>query len=440
MAKPFAGALSRRRTQVFFIVMGFWTLLMASEEKTTFEAQHFKFTSLGKRDINRGTFLRGFGGCLTDRPSSNESARDTEISTFGLMLNGEEVTATQQEWAPINGSIFLSFESPIQWNGWYFVTSTSNPPSHDPVRFALYAKEDDKWKVVGSSGYARIHVSTVFFHSPYNTSTARGAREFFDLYRLRIGSIWQSIVINFSLGLAGAAKREDLGAKIISLFYGSWALVHLIRASHYLVAAQPPGAAVYLLLFAMQLGNLLLTQCERWTLLVPWHGGMSVAVALLLRPFESNGGVSPTSFFLVPGVAFLSLAAANELRRRLVSRSSLALIATDRHAYDNLWARAAAARPDGIAALAESAQRISRSCEAGIQRRPSGIFAAAAAAAAGTSAETAAAVVRQDLPGLTGRGGRAVRGLIDDLNLLYEQVRPAARAGPVFRAEPVIPA
>ena len=145
---------------------------------------------------------------------SGQDPQTASILSYGFLLDGEEISLNYNI-RHFSGKVFLSFDIPIEYNGWFFVTSKSNPPSRDPVRFSLHALDGSNWRVVGSSSYVRIHTTTIFFHTPYSTSTARGRREIFDLYRLRVGSMWQSILTNVFLALADALKREDLGKYIL---------------------------------------------------------------------------------------------------------------------------------------------------------------------------------------------------------------------------------
>jgi hypothetical protein len=463
MPKPFAVVLSRRRTQFFFTIMGFWTVFMASKEKKSWHGQHFRFSIIEQRQgqleaqicagniqftkisqlpcTNHSILRIGAGNMQFNKIShllhSNHSCRDSEtadIFSIGLLLDGDEIPVSCSV-QHVSRSVFLSFATQIEYNGWYFVTSKSKSPSHDPVSFSLHSSDGVSWKVVGSSSYVRIHATTVFFHAHYRTSTARGKREVFDLYRLRVGSIWQSILTSFSLGLAGALKREDLGTPILCLFYGSWVVVHLIRAAHYLHAAQPTGCGLYLLLCTMQLGNLLLLLSEKWRLMPQWHGCLSVAVALLLCPFDYSGGVSAMTFYLPPGAVYLILGGIIEHHRLRTACWSYSLVAADRREYDMLWSRVAAQSAAEVTQLRHAALRIvphrrlvpspswrrllasNPFLTEGMDQRSMAATGAAAAQKQGQ------AVVRQGIAELRWARSGGMRGLVQGLNRLYEQVR-----------------
>ena len=141
-----AAALTRRRTQLFFLALAivgnlseFWILTIMDDFMLQ-KSKHLKFTNLQSRQVssdNKDPALNGPG-----------------IRSFGLTLNGRPV---QQEGDyTIDGSTMtLDFKEDVEWNGWYFETDASDP-GRDAVRFMLEAKHDGQWELVGSSSWAQV--------------------------------------------------------------------------------------------------------------------------------------------------------------------------------------------------------------------------------------------------------------------------------------------
>jgi hypothetical protein len=290
ISKPFEGSLSRRRSQMFFCAVGLWTIMMAKEEQDAFSAQYFKLKILQFRsgkscDCTRSlpyneTLDTSKDICPLQKthlpapagiPTNRLFCAFTKDLSFGLLFDGSALINAAQTSEGCD--VFVSFPATVVWNGWFLVTPRTEHPDLDPVRFILLAKtEGGSWRAVGSSGYARILVSTALFHTPYAVPMKRGEKVHFDLYRLRLGSIWQSAVVAFALCAAGVARLEWLGKHVASLHFLAWAVMHAVRACHYAAAGQLAGAAVFVALAVMQLGNLFLLRREWWQRMTIWCG------------------------------------------------------------------------------------------------------------------------------------------------------------------------
>ena len=146
VSRPLEGGLTRRRSQFFFFIIGCWTMMMAKEEHHVFSAQHFMFSVLQTR-CGQACLDKGEPLCA---PQFNGSAISpaqkplqicpplpilAEDFLVGLLLDGQPVAAVPMR-AIEPCSLLLSFPAPVQWNGWYFVTSRIAPSHLDPVRHA----------------------------------------------------------------------------------------------------------------------------------------------------------------------------------------------------------------------------------------------------------------------------------------------------------------
>ena len=121
-------------------------MMMAKEEHHVFSAQHFMFSVLQTR-CGQACLDKGEPLCA---PQFNGSAISpaqkplqicpplpilAEDFLVGLLLDGQPVAAVPMR-ATEPCSLLLSFPAPVQWNGWYFVTSRIAPSHLDPVRHA----------------------------------------------------------------------------------------------------------------------------------------------------------------------------------------------------------------------------------------------------------------------------------------------------------------
>jgi hypothetical protein len=318
---------------------------LATEEKTVFSSQSFRFAILGRDEERRSV--------------ENSTHQEFEVSStscdefiLGLMLDGKDVRRPNSSTFH-DGNFVLEFDAAIQWNGWFFITSTAYPPSHEAVRFALYAQvvPGSPSVPVGSSSYVKIHTTTILFHLPYVLTLRPGRRESFDLYRLQVGSLWISILSVFGIGLAGGMGREDLGTPILFIYFGTWAIVHMIRVWHYYTASQPVGCAVYIYLCTMQTVNLLLASHDKWQAMAFWFGASSVILAAVLSWFDGFGAVSAARFYAVPGITFLLSLLIIEVLRHRNSFAARLLVGRNHARYDKLWESLAATEPGEIKAL-----------------------------------------------------------------------------------------
>jgi hypothetical protein len=368
VSKPLAAVLTRRRTQLLFFLSGIYAMANIPWNDQYNLDQEFRFSTLQ---------YRGYRHTLPDpmfhmNSSSNAVCPNApplfaSISSFGVLLDGVDPNIPSQILRAPDGSMIRRYFSPVRWNGWFFVTSSSAPYECDPVRFALHARSGAPgapWAPAGSSSFARVHVSTVLFHGAFPTPAARGARADLDLARHRIGSLWQSVAAGLALAAAGALRREEFGEPILAAFYAAWVLANLACAATYLRAGQRDGPAVFGLLAATHAGNLLLMTSGRWVYQWLWYGAMQTVVAAVLSPFDVQGAAHPSSAILPVGAVYAAVGAAVTLRSALAVRRAVALVAADRRACDAAWRDAAAERAGELRALERRVARMRARAEA----------------------------------------------------------------------------
>ena len=239
----------------------------------------------------------------------------------------------------------------MEWNGWYFETSRTADPRLDPLRFAVHGYDGRSWTTVGSSSYVGASIGITFFHTAHATSEARGYREDFDLARHAPGGPIIITVTAFTLFICGFAQRGELGRHVMLAFFGLWMTVCLRHALLYYREAQYEGAALFLVLAFMYLGDFLFARSERWIATVLWFGSCFTIVSAAVGSFEYSAPYNPGYFFLSQGLLFLTVASAMEIGRRITSRASISIVATELAAYNALWTQLLQSSPAGFDAL-----------------------------------------------------------------------------------------
>ena len=138
----------------------------------------------------------------------------SRVSASGLLIDGKEVLTPNSVFHD-GRSIYLSFPHPVEWNGWYIVTSCFGDSTLDPVRFVMDACDGAAWVPVGSSSYVRTYLGSSLFHAPYSTPIARCHHVAFDLARYFPGSLSFSVAMELGLVACGAAGHEELGTSVL---------------------------------------------------------------------------------------------------------------------------------------------------------------------------------------------------------------------------------
>jgi hypothetical protein len=216
-SRPLSAALTKRRFQIFHFVMGaaqILQLMAGSKENVGYTSRRLRFSSLELRNKSLDSI-----GC----PS---------ISTFMVLKDGIKISPPHQFVCERN-ALLLEFSEPIQWNGWYFVTSQTGPADYDPVRFQLHSNllHDGPWHLVSSSTYINIAGSTALMHGAFSTSSIRGQTQTFDLLRERgyAHHIHAAIrgIASTTASLSSAAGATKIGSALIALQEFAAATVHL---------------------------------------------------------------------------------------------------------------------------------------------------------------------------------------------------------------------
>jgi hypothetical protein len=172
-SNPLAAALTRRRTQFFYLFLGishlpqFFEFVkyvsngVPWEQQFFMSSQHFRFELLESRDSScQGNWSR------------------LSSSTFGLTRNGKKIDTAPNFWNSTGSVVLFSFQAPVEWSGWYFNVGVPSPSPCDPMRFSFHtltsipgpftnASATTPWKQVGSSSSVQVAATTVFLNGRY---------------------------------------------------------------------------------------------------------------------------------------------------------------------------------------------------------------------------------------------------------------------------------
>jgi hypothetical protein len=366
LSQPSAALLSRRRTQIFILFFAILYSRVSNRQTTFADYKVLKFTAMQIRDQQylESTFRahdfqqldpEQFRCSGVDPYNKNSNQSMSSISAFGILWNGEDVVAPHRTYQD-GQSHYIVFCEPVEWNGWYFETSRIADPRLDPLRFAVHGYDGRSWTLVGSSSYVGASIGITFFHATHATSEARGYRECFDLARHAPGGPIIISATAFTLFVCGFAQRGELGRNVMVAFFFLWMTVCLRHALFYYRDGQYEGAALFLVLALMYLGDVFLARSERWIATVLWFGSCFTVVGVAVCPYEFSAPYNPCYFFLSQGLMFLTLGGSMEIGRRLTSRASLSIVATELAAYNTLWTQILQSSPSGFDALCRTIQ------------------------------------------------------------------------------------
>ena len=283
---------------------------------------------------------------------------EPSITSFMPMRDGVELNQTHFLYSDNSTSLILSFNDPVEWNGWNFVTSKSSHKDQDPIRFSLHAtmRDDDQdWQLVGSSTYINFAGHISLWHGPFTTSELRGHKHTFDLLRdgqlglfravsraicALIASLSAAEATNISV-LFVALPEFILGAHHIflvacraQLFFLPFIspcplspspLSFISQAACFLLECQRAAAAIFVAFAACNLATGALLRLERWLAAAALAGGFITALAAALAPFDippARARISVSAFLAAFGAPLLLAALlVMEMRRRQVSES-----------------------------------------------------------------------------------------------------------------------
>ncbi|EKX31928.1 hypothetical protein GUITHDRAFT_166803 [Guillardia theta CCMP2712] len=152
------------------------------------------------------------------------------ISSFGMLRDGKDRRFASvkkevvSEMYVRNGSMIVSYLEAVDTNGFYFVTSTSDP-EWDPVRFMVYGSNDlVSWKHIGSSSwhFNIFDFSFTLHNGHFDTAMERSRVHTFDMRTPQPEAfLLVTICVIKTLGLCMAALFGMMNKEII----GKYALV-----------------------------------------------------------------------------------------------------------------------------------------------------------------------------------------------------------------------
>jgi hypothetical protein len=354
-SNPLAAALTRKRTQFFCFALAMVGNLSESwmgqvvEDLTIQKSLGLRFNVIARRSSGVASSHCGFA------PS---------VGALGLTHKGKMISV-QNTSVNFESYMQVSFDLPVKWNAWFFVTS-NNSPECDPVKFSLETFDGSHWKIIGSSMSMQVTKETVFLHGHFATSDARGFRHdfnvlapsFFGYFVVRFLGDFQA----FSIALCGWLGWERLGAQLPNVQVVLFVFSMLI-ASTYTRPSQGDYSVLPHLYFATMQGGALYFQLRHeWVNATLWISSFLLAMGVALRPHAPE----PALFILSIGAPWFAVAVAIRVFAVWTTRAARRAIADDRRFYDALWAlvlddpasRAAADSLEALLAAAAARRRL----------------------------------------------------------------------------------
>lgn len=336
---PIASALSKRWFQLMLLLLGasyLGRVGLATEElkRNSFvEAARYRFTAL---ELRSGAVTDGFW----------EGAEEWE---FGVMFDHCQQTSSEPlEITTEGASQIIAFPTPIKMNGWYLVTSESQDPELDPVKFLIEAEvRAGAWKVVGASVFRRTGFGEKKFMpgARFDTPTRRGATVKVDTrpsWEWYIGWMCSDVLIAFGMILAAAlgVKGSEIRGKVS--FELTWVLSFFFRvapAISYLSMGQYRHCfewwcwSVFSLLFPLGL-----MVAERSFITVVLLAGILLIVVQTINEaliFEEDEWFKRSPPYL--GITLCVLGSFFLLFRMYILGRSRRFITEDKRVYDSVW-------------------------------------------------------------------------------------------------------
>ena len=327
-SQPLAAALTRKRTLIFFFALAvignlteFWPA-QVFEDLSAQKSQQIRFNVFERRGIHISASTRcPFG------PS---------IASLGITSNGKPISFPNKSTAS-ESSITMSFDPPVEWNGWFFVTDHRSPEC-DPVKFSLETFDGSKWKTVGSSMSMQVTKETVFLHGYFQTSKERGVRHDFDIlapsffgyFAVRFLGDGQGI----GIALCGFLGRERLGAQLPNV-QAFLFVVSMLIASCFTDPSKGDYSAIPHLYFGLMQGGALYFQLRnQWLLTTFWISSFLIMLGAALAPYAPE----PALHVVSVGVPWFAAVTAVRAFSWWTTRAARRSVAGDQRFYDALWA------------------------------------------------------------------------------------------------------
>ena len=329
-SNPLAAALTRKRTQIFFFLLAmvgnlseFWPTQIF-QDLSVQSSVKIRFTTLARRRSSTAV-------------SSNQcSFAGPGIAELGLYKSGQLISVGNSS-AVSENSITLSFDAPVEWNEWFFITGAASPED-DPIKFSLETFDGSKWKTIGSSLSMQVTKETLFLHGRFETSTERGARHtfyvlapsFFGYFAVRFLGDFQG----FAMAVLGALGKERLGAQVPNVQASLFVLSMLIASCYPDRTKGDYSAIAHLYFGAMQAGSLFLQLRNEWLLTTLWISSFLIGLGIFLSPHAPE----PAIHVLSVGVPWLIAVACVKAFSVWTIYSARRAIADNQRFYETLWA------------------------------------------------------------------------------------------------------
>ena len=319
-SNPLAAALTRRRLQIFLLIIALLHLpdcikFLRWREFTVLRSQYFRFTLLQ---------------CSHD-PYQKRSLR------FGITMDGK-VLETIEKLHSFDETSMFNLSASSVWNGWFFEFF----PNFDvPIKFSLHTIIDDEWKQVGSSSYVQVADNTIFLNGYFKP--VQGPNHFqlsspgyFGYWLSRLGGG----MCNAGLFLSGATGRSRTGTACFSFsFFFFFIALQLIEAYSTFALNGNYSYIACLILVLVFLGAIALGLVQgRWIDTLMWQGACFLGAGILLCMHGEEGQKSGLLLACGVGAPHFLLSAGVKLSGLYIRWASRRAIAPDVRRYTDLWA------------------------------------------------------------------------------------------------------
>ena len=371
-SNPLAAALTRRRVQLFYFILGLthipqFVQLVQWSRPAPFVSQHFKFTILYQQVPSTQCPYQGFN----DSNNLRNLIKSVCSLTFPIALTLDSAIVFEERCnVTVEGNhYFFSFKSPVEWNGWYFEYDESLSSHTNIVRFSLYVHDEKQiestmaWKQIGSSTLLQLAGTTIFLNGDYLLPRSSDRPKTFPLKDPRPYSFVLARAVGgcilLALALLAAIGRVSLATFFPTVFSVAFIAHQLVEATR---SPPFPGDRTALASTALgctEVGAFFFNLQRQYVYMSIWYGACWLCLAIGVLPYGPEG--RRCALFLTGiGAPFLFAGVTVKVSQLLTRTAACRALEEDRQHYDALWSEiltepSACAALDAIATAADAA-------------------------------------------------------------------------------------